>query len=79
MIPLIGSLDRTSHGVNRVPIQTSGAYPMLLNNIAARFNSLSDLYSNAFSVFSKETINSQFARKANNFFTFGACLNTTTH
>jgi hypothetical protein len=52
---------------------------MLLNNIAARFNSLSDLYSNAFSVFSKETINSQFARKANNFFTFGACLNTTTH
>jgi hypothetical protein len=63
IIPLTGNPDRTSQGVNRVPNQTNGAYPMLLNNVAARFNSLSDLYSNAFAVLSKETIKSQFARK----------------
>ena len=67
MSPFTGSPDRNTHGVNLVPNHTSGAYPMLLNNFAARFNSLSDLYSNAFAVFSKETIKFQFARKSSNF------------
>jgi hypothetical protein len=71
IISLTGSPDRTSQGVNRVPNQTNGAYPILPNNVAARFNSLFDLYSNAFSVFSKETIKSRFARKASIFLTFG--------